>query len=302
MATITDQQFQQLLMALTEALKGQQMAKSTSQAMEADRSFDILAGRIAEFSYDPDADLTFEAWYQRHQDIFTVDAQMLDEPTRVRLFLHKVDATAYGKYSNYILPKTPRDVTFEEAVSTLMGLFGPHQSLFSRRYACMKLTKDPNDDFVTDAGRVNRECAKFRLAECDENQFKCLIFVSSLQSSDDAFIRLKLLDKIEADPTCSVQSLTEECKRLTNLKQDTKMVEKGTPGVHAVEHSSPKRHPPLQRNKELQSTHIGSGTRSNRSLKPPPAPCWFCGEMHFVRFCAYRRHKCSDCHKVGHKE
>nr|CDJ98235.1 Unknown [Haemonchus contortus] len=217
MTTMTDQQFQQLLTALTEALKGQQMAKSTSKEMEPDRSFDVLAGRIAEFSYDTDADLTFEAWYQRHQDIFTVNAQKLDEPTRV--LLHKLDATAYGKYSNYILPKTQRDVTFEEAISTLMGLFGPQQSLFSRRYACMKLTKDPNDDFVTYAGRINRECAKFRLAECDENQFKCLIFVSGLQSSDHAFIRLKLLDKIEADPTCSVQSLTEECKRLTNLKR-----------------------------------------------------------------------------------
>nr|CDJ91783.1 Conserved hypothetical protein [Haemonchus contortus] len=91
-----------------------------------------------------------------HQDISTVDAQMLDELTRVRLLLHRLDATAYGKCSNYILPGTQRDVTFEEAVSTLMSLFGPQQSLFGRRYACMKLTKDPNDDFVTyDVSTVN---------------------------------------------------------------------------------------------------------------------------------------------------
>ncbi|VDO24135.1 unnamed protein product [Haemonchus placei] len=160
-----------------------------------------------------------------------------------------------------------RDVTFEEAVSTLMSLFGPQQSLFSRRYTCMKLTKDPNDDFATYAGRVNRECAKFRLAECNENQFTCLIFKSGPQSSDDDFIRLKLLDKIEADPTCTVQSLPEECKRLTNLKQDTKMVETGTPGVHAVKHSDTKRHPPLQRNKERLSTHIKRRTGLNRSLR-----------------------------------
>ncbi|VDO27529.1 unnamed protein product [Haemonchus placei] len=50
---------------------------------------------------------------------------MLDASTRVRLLPHKLDATAYGRYSNYILPKTQRYVTFEEAVSTLMGLFGP---------------------------------------------------------------------------------------------------------------------------------------------------------------------------------
>ncbi|VDO48422.1 unnamed protein product [Haemonchus placei] len=144
-----------------------------------------------------------------------------------------------------------------------MGLFEIQQSLFRRRYACMKLNKDPNHDLVTYAGRVNRECAKFKIAECDGNQFKCLILVSGLQSSYDAFIRLKLLDKVETDPACSVQSSPEEYKRLTNLKQATKMVENGTPG-------STKRHSPLKRNKESQSTHIRSGTRS---LQPPPAPC-----------------------------
>ncbi|VDM38744.1 unnamed protein product [Toxocara canis] len=34
------------------------------------------------------------------------------------------------------------------------------------RYACMKLAKEPGEDFVTYAGRVNRKCAKFRLGTC----------------------------------------------------------------------------------------------------------------------------------------
>ncbi|VDM50975.1 unnamed protein product [Toxocara canis] len=71
----------------------------------------------------------------------------------------------------------------------------------------MKLAKEPREDFVTYAGRVNRECAKFRLGTCTEDQFKCLISVHGLQSSDDAFIRLKLLDKVEADPTSTIQTL-----------------------------------------------------------------------------------------------
>ncbi|PIO71653.1 hypothetical protein TELCIR_06443 [Teladorsagia circumcincta] len=81
---MTDQQFQQLLMALTHALKETAQQQSTSQAPEPARTFNVLAGRIAVFSYDPDADLTYEAWHQRHQDIFTVDAHTLDEPTRKR--------------------------------------------------------------------------------------------------------------------------------------------------------------------------------------------------------------------------
>ncbi|VDL76784.1 unnamed protein product [Nippostrongylus brasiliensis] len=97
----------------------------------------------------------------------------------------------------------------------LKDLFGPSRSLFSTRYACMKLLKDPKDDFATYAGRVNRECAKFKQSECNENQLKCLMFVCGLQSSDDAFIRLKLLNRIEADP--KVRTLTEEVKQLVNV-------------------------------------------------------------------------------------
>ncbi|PIO73112.1 hypothetical protein TELCIR_04930 [Teladorsagia circumcincta] len=171
-----------MLIALPDALKGivqHQLPQSTSHAAEPTKLFDVLAGRIAKFTHDPAADLTFEAWYRRHQDIFTEDAQMLDDSTRVRLLLHELDAAAYGEYSNYILPKTQRDITFVEAVSTLMNLFGPQQSLFSQRYACMKLTKNPDDDYVTYAGQVNCECKKFKLSQCDENQFKCLIFLDT---------------------------------------------------------------------------------------------------------------------------
>ncbi|VDP08721.1 unnamed protein product [Heligmosomoides polygyrus] len=61
---------------------------------------------------EPEADVTFEAWYRRHEDIFTIDAQRLDGAILVRLLLHKLDAAAYEKYVNNILP-----VTFHDAVS-----------------------------------------------------------------------------------------------------------------------------------------------------------------------------------------
>lgn len=179
MTTITDDQFKQLLATLINTLQSSmvQQPQQSSSRTDPAKEFDLLAARVAQFKYEPEADVAFEAWYRRHDDIFTIDAQRLDEATRVRLLLHKLDAAAYEKYVNYILPKTPRDVTFDDAVSTLKDLFGPQQSLFSIRYACMKLSKDPKDDFATYAGRVNRECGRFKLSECDDNQFKCLIFV-----------------------------------------------------------------------------------------------------------------------------
>ncbi|VDL74479.1 unnamed protein product [Nippostrongylus brasiliensis] len=234
MATICREK--QLLTTLAAAVEviARHQDPSHSRPHDPSRQFDALAGRIIPLYYDPDADLTYESWHRRHEDVFDVDATILNDPTRVRLLLHKLDARSFKRYSSYILPQNPRDVTFKQTVATLKDLFGPSSSLFSTRYACLKLIKDPKDDFATYAGRVNRECAKFKLSEYNENPFKCLIFVCGLQSSDDAFIRLKLLDRIEAHPNCTVQTLTEEAKRLLNLRHDTQMIEDGKPSVQIV--------------------------------------------------------------------
>ena len=40
----------------------------------------------------------------------------------------------------------------------------------------------------------------------------------------------------------------------------------------------------------------------NHSNKVPKTACWYCGYFHFVRFCTYKRHRCNNCHNVGHKE
>uniref|UniRef100_A0A183G2J4 DUF7083 domain-containing protein n=1 Tax=Heligmosomoides polygyrus TaxID=6339 RepID=A0A183G2J4_HELPZ len=156
-----------------------QSQQPTSSTVEPERHSDLIAGRIEQFSYNSEANLTFEAWFRRHEDIFQVDGQTLDEATRIRLLLHMLYATAYEKYSSYILPKTPRD------------------------------------------------------------------------SSNDAFVRLKLLDKIETDPKCAIQTLTEECKRLLNLKHVTKTIEAGSTRRQAVKRSTP--HQPGRHQQQLSS-------------------------------------------------
>ncbi|VDO72474.1 unnamed protein product [Heligmosomoides polygyrus] len=48
-----------------------------------------------------------------------------DQSKRLVYDLCRMNAAAFEKYVNYILPKTPRDVTFEDAVFTPKDLFGP---------------------------------------------------------------------------------------------------------------------------------------------------------------------------------
>ncbi|RCN30135.1 hypothetical protein ANCCAN_24098 [Ancylostoma caninum] len=133
---------------------------------------------------------------------------------------------------------------------------------------------------------------------CNENQFKCLIFVCGLQSSEDAFIRLKFPGKIESDPNCTIQILAEKCKLLLNLRHDTKMIENGSPAVHSVKQF-------LHFRQGQQKVNFKTDAQATHPEVPPrlpPSACCFCGETHFTKDCPYRHHKCSRCRTTGYKE
>ncbi|CAH8585332.1 unnamed protein product, partial [Dicrocoelium dendriticum] len=177
------------------------------------------------FLYDAKAGVTFESWYKRYVDLFTVDLACQDGAWKVRLLLRKLGTLGHQHYTNFILPRNPRDVTFEETVRTLSQIFGGQSSLFSARYQCLQPAKCDADDFITYAGVDNRECQRFRLGLLTEDQFKCLLFVSDLQSPHDANTRTRLLSKLQLDSSVTLQNLNEECLTLLNLKHDSAIIQ-----------------------------------------------------------------------------
>ncbi|KHJ41552.1 hypothetical protein D918_08404 [Trichuris suis] len=180
---------------------------------------------IAEFVYEPADGLTFDAWFTLFQDVFTIDCAALDDKAKVRFLLRKLSTPVHDKYPNFILPKKPCDFDFDQTVACLRQLFGSQASLFSMRYNCLKLVKRDTDDFVTYAAVINRACEEFQFGTLTEDQFKCLIFISGLQSSQDTELRLRLLNKLESDPQVNLQKLTEECNFFNRVRHDSRMME-----------------------------------------------------------------------------
>ncbi|VDM04926.1 unnamed protein product [Schistocephalus solidus] len=74
----------------------------------------------------------------------------------------------------------------------------------------------------------------FKLRTMTEDQFKCLIFVGTLQSLHDAETRNRLLSKIELDPDSTLQTLTAEWQRIKNLKQDSAIVKQPSSPIAAI--------------------------------------------------------------------
>ncbi|KAH9583008.1 hypothetical protein MS3_00000430 [Schistosoma haematobium] len=191
----------------------------------------------------------------------------------------------HERYSNFILPKNPRDFSFDETVKTLSQIFGEQSSLFNIRCQCLKITKEP-DDWVKHAGIVNRECERSKLSSMIEDQFKCLVLVCSLRSPENADIRTIILSKLEQCPDMMLREVTTE--GLVNLKHDTSMVENGThfPYISAVQ----------------RKVSQGSSMHNYRNDSDKPScPCWSFGGWHYKSY-PCKEHCCSNCHRKGHIE
>lgn len=248
---------------------------------------ETVGASIQEFRYDPDNGITFLSWYNRYEDIFLVDGSELSEAARVRLLMQKLGPVEHTQYCNYVLPKHPRDFKLTDTVANLSAIFGERTSLFNIRYNCLKLHRLPEEDIVTYAGRVNKECERFQIQKLTPDQFKSLVFVGGLTSTADAEMRTRLLAKLDTLSQPSVQELTAEYLRLVNLKKDSQMVQgqqeyQDEPFVEKVTRNSYQQH-------------------TGRPMRPPTA-CWNCGQWHYVRFCPFRSHRCQVCSRYGHKE
>ncbi|BHF66428.1 hypothetical protein SprV_0200944500 [Sparganum proliferum] len=147
------QQQLKLVEALTIKLSNSSMGQSS--AAGGSQSVDHIAGSITEFLYDPQAHITFDSWYKRFEDLFSVDLAAQDDAWKVRLLLRKLGPAEHERYANFILPKNPREVTFKDTVQTLSQIFGEQSSLFNTRFQCLQLCKRDSDDFITYAGIVN---------------------------------------------------------------------------------------------------------------------------------------------------
>lgn len=277
-------------MKLFDALT-QKLSLHSSSTCQPDK-YESIANSICEFNYDSESGIIFNSWFHRFEDIFRVECSNLDDAAKVRLLLRRLGTREYNKYVNFILPQNPRDLSFNETVQILSKIFGEQSSLFNIRYQCFQVSKSPSDDYLTYAGKVNRECERFKINEITADQFKCLIFICGLNNPEDADIRTRILARIEQESNMTLQMVTTDCQRLLNLKHDTAMVQqKAKSSVFSS----------INALRSSKSSKQSTASAQQVSVKPP-SPCWFCGAWHFMKLCPFKNHKCRQCHRIGRKE
>ena len=117
------------------------------------------------------------------------------------------------------------DLEFSETVKLLSELFGPNTSLFHKRWKCLNIFKDDQQDYLTFAVTVNKHCNDFKLADLTADDFKCFIFMQGLVSSEDTEIRHCVLTELENVQGLTLKKLAEDCQRVVSVKSDSKTIE-----------------------------------------------------------------------------
>ncbi|XP_037043751.1 uncharacterized protein K02A2.6-like [Bradysia coprophila] len=84
------------LQELTKIVVANKLDGDAIHANNAQRSMDLLANSLTDYMHEPQSKFTFTTWYDRHEDVFLVDAKNLDDAAKVRLLL---------RFCNYAQPK-----------------------------------------------------------------------------------------------------------------------------------------------------------------------------------------------------
>ena len=193
------------------------------------------------------------------------------------------------------------DLEFSETVKLLSELFGPNTSLFHKRWKCLDIFKDDQQDCLRFAAKVNKHHNDFKLACLTADDFKCLIFAQGLVSAEDAEIRRRVLTKLENEQGLTLKKLAEDCQRVVSVKRDSKTIEES--GVaHIKKIKSKSTRYSLQKEKsKIARPKTYDKVRIDEKY-PPPGPCYICADLHWMRFFpAKKKLTCKNCGKVGHK-
>ncbi|VDL99370.1 unnamed protein product [Schistocephalus solidus] len=90
---------QQLKQIEALAVKLSNSFTNQSSAAGGSQSVDHIAGSINEFLYDQQAHITFNSWYKRYDNLFSVDLVVQDDAWKVKLLLRKLGPAEHERYA-----------------------------------------------------------------------------------------------------------------------------------------------------------------------------------------------------------
>ena len=116
---------------------------------------------ISEFMSSPEEEVTSAAYHRRYDEVFQKNCATWSYKKKCLLF-GKFGQSEYEKYTSFILPRNPGEISFKENAFILKNIWREKFSVH-HKMAVLKPDKNMRRNYSTFAGIVNRECGRFKL-------------------------------------------------------------------------------------------------------------------------------------------
>ena len=273
----------------------------SSSTIHSDREAEMvakLAGRIPKFEYVPDELRTFPKWYDRYGEVITIDGQRLSDNTKLRLLIERLDEASYERYASEVLPKTPTEGSFEEAVNKLKTLFDVKTSVVTERYKCLKLRKHESEDIGQFTARVNEQCERAKLSELTTEELKALFWLFGLDSPVEGDIRPRLLAVMEKrheeryqnenTSALTMQDLRTEYEKIRSFWKDSALIEQKPVRINAVAETESRSEKQRQA-RTFECYNCGVTGHYSYECTKAKVSCGRCGRHHLEKYCGKHR-------------
>ncbi|VUZ47806.1 unnamed protein product [Hymenolepis diminuta] len=225
---------------------------------------------VGEFHYKPFVSEISTTWYARNRDIYGNRMAGLPNETRINMLLQKCSKNNHDLYLAYLLPLSPKNLTFEETIEKCGKVFGDNTSLFDRHFKCLNLAISEGEDIHKYAAVVNRVCNAFSYGSLKKDQLR--------------------------NPDIMLHHLVDKYNNSRSLIADSNMVESNETRTYQIKkleiNRKPENNRTSQPHPQIQHTYPKRNEPKSR----------FCGDFHFHRDCPFYKHRCQDCNSYGHKE
>ncbi|XP_055714912.1 uncharacterized protein K02A2.6-like [Phlebotomus papatasi] len=247
-------------------------------------------GELRQFSFPTNFEMfdaakgTWSRWLMRLEESLEC-FEIANEKKKRSVIMHYMGQSAYNKLCDRILPRTPRDLTYEEIVSELKECFDPTPNEIVEIFGFQKREQQEGescDEFLAALRKLSTHC-NFGCSSC--NHLKKSIRNQFVMGIRNKSIQKRLLEK---------RDLTLELA--VDIAKAMEASEKGEAALKMT----------VKEGGEVLKLDTKEQERPQRSTMDdgktgPPKKCFRCGvSTHYSHECIHKDKTCYLCTKKGH--
>jgi len=169
----------------------------------------------------------FPPWLTRFEFGVAVSASHLSDIEKVKFLMTRLSSKAFKEYSHSCLPGEIVDYNFRTTCQRLKKLFSGDRSIFIDRYECLKINREDGEEFKAFVNRLKHQLHKFEFEKLNEEQFNCLVLLTSLKAQKDSRLRERILHKLHKDgDDVEFDAVISECEQYLSTIAEAKTIEK----------------------------------------------------------------------------